>query len=405
MQEIHKKEMRERLSPYMSILKKKSVIIFGHCNGAEELVSYFQSESVAVDCFLDNNLEKQGKYHGEIPILAPSAIQRFSATDSIVCIITRYFHEMASQLRGFGYEGEIVEVVEFQSFQAFSVSDSVFQNKCERVKQGAGRLAQIKADSGNAFLILCPYRALGDVYWAMAYLPAFLQKRNIEQVAIAVVGNPCKQVAALFGYEQIFSFQQKEMDALVQAVVFTHEEEAWVAHHGPLYFDGSLRLLHQQFLPFTQFYRDVVYGLSSHVEAVIPHRQSPLSAEIKAQIKPQNTLIIAPYAHSVVGVPWVFWENLVLEYQQKGFLVLTNVAPEEKPIEGSTGLCLTLGEMKSAVEWAGHFIGLRSGLCDLLHSANCEKTLIFSDSYFWSTKHHFKDFYALDGWQTQLVLP
>lgn len=79
-------------------------------------------------------------------------------------IITRYFHEMASQLRGLGYEGEIVEVVEFQSFQAFSTEQEIFQKKCERVREGVLTLGKMKEQFSSDFLVLCPYRALDEIF-------------------------------------------------------------------------------------------------------------------------------------------------------------------------------------------------------------------------------------------------
>lgn len=401
MQGIHKQEMMETVQRYLPELREKKVIIFGHCHAAEELLSHLEELGVAVHGFLDNNPAKQGKYQGEIPIYAPDYLNHFSGEDSIVLIITRYFHAMANQLRGQGYEGTVVEVVEFQSFQAFSTHDAVFAQKVARVKEGFHTLEKMKGQ--GKFLVLCPYRALGDVYWGMSYLPAFLQEKKISSCTIAVVGNPCGQVAEMFGHTDIFVLQQKDMDAVLQAVICTEEGQAVIAHHGPFYPDGSLSILEERFIPFPDYYKTVVYGLSPSTPMTFPTCLSPLSPQVKDLIKPEKTVILAPYAHSVVGVPWSFWEDLALTYEKKGFLVMTNLAPGETPISGTLGLTVALCEMQSAVERAGYFVGLRSGLCDLLQGAKCEKTLVFAQSYFGSTPHTLADFFALEGFASLVV--
>lgn len=400
MQGIHKQEMMETVARYLPELREKKVIIFGHCNAGEELLSHLEESGVSVHCFLDNNPRKQGSYQGEIPIYATAYLKDFSGTDSIVLIITRYFHTMANQLRGQGYDGTVVEVVEFQSFQAFSTEVSVFSQKVDRVKRGFATLEKMK-ESGQ-FLVVCPYRALGDVYWGMSYLPALLEKKKISSCAVAVVGNPCRQVAEMFGHEDVFVLDQKEMDAVLQAIVLTEEPQAVIAHHNHFYIDPSFQILQKKFILFSDYFRDIVYGLPSDTQKSKPTKIQPLSPQIQRQIPEKKSVIMAPYANSVVEAPMTFWETLAQEYEEQGFSVFSNVVDGQAPIPHTTALALPLGEMIAAVQWAGVFVSIRSGLCDVVDSAQCEKILVFPSCPFSTTPFQVDAFFALEGWKPMI---
>lgn len=403
MQENHKQEMIETLKQYESLCRTRSVVVFGHCNGAQELVDYLHSLNLSVCCYMDNSTQKQGKTVQGLPVLPPERIAEFTKEDSIVLIITKFYSQMSHQLKQLGYEGEIVEVVSFQGFSNFSIEDQVFFQKQARVEEGYGMLTAIQSTHPQDFLLLCPFAALGDVYWALSYLPAYCEVHGISSCTIGVVGKGCEKVATLFGYEHILTLTQEKMDALVQAVVFTQEKKALIAHHDRLYTDKSLQILQKHALTFTQCYQQIVYGLPKEAEEVTPSVVETLSEELKSQMPPGKSVILAPYAHSIPVVGGSFWEDLVKEYEEKGFAVWTNVAPDQEALKGSKALCLPLSAMSSAVEWAGHFVGMRSGLCDVVHGAKGEKTLVYPSCYFSGTTYLVSDFYALEGWHTVVV--
>lgn len=403
MQEEHKKEMIKTLEHHLPFCHTASVIVFGHCNAAQEMVEYLQNRGIVPTCYLDNNPEKQGKVLDGIPVFSPDKIQDYGKENSIVFIITKFYWSMAHQLRSLGYEGNLVEVVEYATFQAFSTDDVTFLQKKQRVFLGYERLQQIRSQWEGDFLVVCPFSALGDVYWAMSYLPAYCQREEIPSCTIAVVGKGGGQVVSMFGYKHIVLLEQKEMDALVQALLLTQDKNAIIAHHDRVYTDPSLKMLQHQYIQFQAFYRDVVYGLSPETKPELPKETEPLTEESKGKIVPGKTVILAPYAHSIVEVPLAFWENLVLDYEKKGFSLLTNVAPGQVPLVGTEGLSLPLNQMISAVEYAGHFVGMRSGLCDVLYGAQCVKTVVFPSCYFSGTSHLVSDFFSLDGWDTVVI--
>lgn len=396
-------EMRENLERYESQCRSRTVIVFGHCNSAQEMVAYLRSQNIEAACFLDNNPHKQGKILHGIEVYPTEAIANYKKEESLVLIITKFFEAMEEQLRSLGYLGEIVEVVAFQSFQRFSTEEAVFSQKKHRVTQGYEILQGILQKSPEDFLLICPFAALGDVYWAMSYFPAYCETQGISSCSIVVVGNGCREVANMFGYEKIEVLDQKNMDSLVQGVLFIREKKALIAHHDRLYTDPSLKILQQECIPFPSFYREVIYGLPQDAKESVPCCLEPLTPESKALLPQGKSVIFAPYANSIALVSPSFWENGVLEYKEKGFHLFTNVASGQEPLKGTKALSLPLREMAEAAEWAGHFVGMRSGLCDLLHAVPCEKTVVFPDGYFSGTCHKVADFFALEGWNHIIV--
>ena len=88
-----------------------------------------------------------------------------------------------------------------------------------------------------------------------------------------------------------------------------------------------------------------------------------------------RTVIISPDANSVTHLPVWFWNIIIKELQQMGYVVFMNCnyftyyrAPNIFP---------SYGESVPLLEYAGFFIGVRSGFCDIISSAKCKKIIIY----------------------------
>jgi len=375
----------------------KSVLLFGHCNATEEMADHLLTNGVAPAAILDNNIAKQGLAYRGIRVASPGSLSDYDAQNSIILIANRFFSEMVAQCRRLGYNGEVVQVVGYNSFAEYSLADETITLKIERMKRGAHTLKRIHEQYPTQHLIICPNNALGDVYWAMSFLPAYLEKNHIGNVAIVVVGDACRQVAEMFGIGHIATLESKEMDEFVQAVVFTREDASTIAQHDRPYTNNTIKWVDKHFLSFVDCYRYAVYGLAKDTQPTLPHRFTEFVPCV--DMPKGKTIILSPYAKSVVELPTEFWETLVMEYSAKGYSLYTNIVADEQPISGTVPLRLPICQMVPAVEYAGTFIGIRSGLCDVLNTANCRKTVVFPDCYYSTTPHKVADFFALPGWE------
>lgn len=188
MERIYRKEMESNIDALISCyaFAGKSIFLFGHCNATEETIDYLSERMIYAKAILDNNEAKQGFAYRDVPVRAPSYIQEFDGLCSTVLIATRFYDQMAAQLQRLGYDGEIVKVVEYSSFAEYSVLDDTFIRKKDRVSRGIEKLEEIRNQYPEQHLVVCSNDALGDVYWAMAFLPKYCEKHKIPKTVIVV---------------------------------------------------------------------------------------------------------------------------------------------------------------------------------------------------------------------------
>ncbi len=110
-----------------------------------------------------------------------------------------------------------------------------------------------------------------------------------------------------------------------------------------------------------------------------------------------------PYAKSVTALSDNVWKQIVDSYVNRGFRCFTNVVGDEEPLEGTFPISPKLAEIRPLVEYAGTFIGIRSGLCDVLRYADCVKIALYPDYNYCDTKWKAIDMYAIEGWENIVV--
>ena len=115
-------------------------------------------------------------------------------------------------------------------------------------------------------------------------------------------------------------------------------------------------------------------------------------------------MLIAPYAKSVLPVPWSFWEQTAQRYASQGIRSRRSCTATKPRYRGRSRSSFGYRRLLDAVERAGTFIGLRSGLCDLVHTARARKVHVFPDACYSTTSYKVADFFALPGWES-VVLP
>jgi hypothetical protein len=379
-------------------LQDAALYAFGHTAATEEMRRRLERYGIPLTGILDNNRAKQGSSLHGVPVIPPGAVANLSGP-SVVLIASRFHSDMRQQLLGLGYGGEIIRVG--------SASIGTGTPSASDPDRGARLLDQLRNAHPDRHLVVCPFGALGDVYWALAYLPAFSGAGcRVAPPVVVVVGEGCRQVARLFGHEDVYSLTQVEMDDLVGAVVDGGAQDATIAHHDRPYGDCSpVRALDERFIAFTDLYRDLVYKLPPRARPHAPRRNAPAQTSPSwARAIPQGgAVLLAPYAKSVVPVPSSFWERTAERHRSQEDVVATLVYGDEDPIPGTLALEIPISELLDAVEHAGTFISLRSGLCDVVHTARARKVHAFPDAHYSTTPYKVADFFALPGWESVVV--
>lgn len=403
MDRIHYEEMCENLENMLQldIFEDKKVYLFGHCNATETLADLLLEEGVEVVAILDNNEKKWGRTYRGISIEAPQEIISEAAGSTLVCIAARAYEAMAEQLKSMGYTDGIYRMVEYDSFAEYSLSEETRSRKQERLERGLVLLRKMSEKFPNYMKIFCPFEALGDICFTMSYLPYFLDARGIEKCVISVIGAACAQVVGLFGNYPVEILTQKNMDEIVQAVLYTADTNAFIAHQDRPYAVNLHKALSVKCIPLEQIYCCGVFGLPAQTQPCRP--LSGRQYQGLSGMRKGRAVILSPYAKSVTALPGGIWEQIVQDCKEQGFQCYTNVAGDEKTLAGTLPVRPKLGEMQSLAEYAGTFIGIRSGLCDVLRYADCRKVALYPDYNYCDTEWKAIDMYALEGWENIVV--
>jgi hypothetical protein len=376
------------------------IFIFGYCAAAELIIDYLNERGFNIAAILDNNVNKHGNEYMRVPITAPDSVNNLVNGASIVLIATRFYAQMSAQLKRLGYKGRIEQIIKCNSAVEYSVEIGTVNRRIALIHSGKETLIKIKEQYPDEHLIVCPLNAIGDAYVSMSYMPEYLNEKGIKKCIAVVNGESCLQVATMFGVKAV-CLDTKEMDNLVQAIIFTHEPSCILAHHDRVYTDISVKWLNKHKISFYDYYKQIIYGLPQSAKQTLPMGLKPFN---NLMALPQGkTVIVAPYAKSIVGLADEYWQEKIKQYKLKGYTVCTNVSGNENALAGTVPLSFPLNQAIAAVEYAGTFIGIRSGLCDIIDSANCEKTVIFPDRYYSSTEMKLIDFWGLSTWEQVIV--
>lgn len=382
-------------------LDGKIIFLFGHCNATEELVDLLLSRNYQPVAILDNNKEKHGMKYRGVEVVSPYAVLLEEQKNCLVCIVARAYAAMADQLNRLGFKGQIRKLVDYNSYAEYSLSEKTISSMKKRVKEGERLLLGFSDRYPDTFCFLCPFSALGDIYIMMSYLPTYLKKQGIHRCVIGLVGKACSEVVRLFGSYDVEDFTQEEMDQMIQAALYTRKEKIFIPHQDRPYVVNLPKALYHKKIPLSTMYCCGVFGLPEDTEPVVPLRFKDFPELHK--IPAGKAVIISPYAKSVPVLVDEVWRTIVEFYASQGYKCFTNVVDGEEPIEGTEAISPGISEIKSVVERAGTFVGIRSGLCDVLQNAKAEKIALYPDYNYCDTKWKAIEIYELKGWKNRVV--
>ena len=395
-------ELNEKVS-----LASKKIFVFGHCGASLELIDLLEDRGVEVTAILDNNKEKNEINYKNISVISPERIGEYtnidSADASLVLITSRFYPAMAGQLERLGYKGQVRKLVDFNSYAEYSLSEDTKNRMTARRKRGEELKSGLEDRYPGYFKVFCPFNALGDIYLMMSYWPAFAASRKIGNAVFCVTSSVLKEVIGMFNDYPVEVYEQAQLDAMVQAVLYTHDMNAYIAHQDRPYIINLQRALYVKKISFEAIYCCGVYGLSKDTHPCTLRKDLPTFEAID-RIPYGKSVIFSPYAKSVPALSPKIWETGVKYYTDNGYTCFTNVAGDEKPLPGTTPISPKIAELISVVEHAGIFVGIRSGLCDILREAKAYKVALYPDYYYSDTKWKAADIYYLDRFDKNIVV-
>lgn len=400
-------EMVENLNQILEEcdLALKKIVLFGHCNATFELIDLLESKGLQVEAILDNNDAKQGlSYKGAHvihPIRLMEIMQDFE-NDYIVLITSRFYASMLRQLREIGYMGPVRKLIDYNTYAEYSLSGDTISRMKEREQRGEELLSGLESKYPNYFKVFCPFNALGDIYFMSSYWSAFAKSRNIGQVVFCVVSDVLRDVIHLFRDVPVEVYEQKHLDAMIQAVIYIRDNHSFIAHHDRPYVINLSKALYVKKISLEQMYCCGVYGLPKDTVPEVPNKNQKKYHDINC-IPKGKSVIFSPYAKSVIAISPNIWREAVQYYSEAGYRCFTNVVEDEVPLEGTEPISPSIFELKSVVERAGLFIGIRSGLCDVIREAKAKKIALYPDYNYCDTQWKAIEIYWIHQFDYNLL--
>jgi hypothetical protein len=206
----------------------------------------------------------------------------------------------------------------------------------------------------------------------------------------------------MFGDYPAEVYEQKILDAMIQAVIYTRDENSLIAHQDRPYVVNLQKALYRKKIPLEQIYCCGVYGLPKDTKPILPCANNERYQEID-RIPAGKSVIFSPYAKSVPALNENVWKEAVSFYSSKGYQCYTNVVGDEVPLPQTEAIAPSLFELKSVIERAGTFVGIRSGLCDVIRDVRAKKIALYPDYNYCDTKWKAIEMYYINQFDHNIL--
>ena len=258
----------------------------------------------------------------------------------------------------------------------------------------ARKLLQNLTKNENTLYIFC-INHIGDFLITGGLCHALLKKKRKQSCVLITHERFANCGINFVGVSEIRSIPLEQLNLLMRYVIAIGEYEA----DNYIYMrsfrrlkgkDGKFHSVMDRSQFFLGRYKKTS-GLSLDTELLLPII-TPITEDQKQRLHEtyvldkKRTIILIPYSQVNIQLEETFWTNLISELVRKNgeYVFYTNVTnPDEKVIPGTAPIVTTLLEAMYVAENVNCFIGMRSGLFDLLALTNVRILYINKDSNWW----------------------
>lgn len=377
---------------------QKEIVLFGCTMWTGALTECLESYRLKADAMIDNNPRKaDGKCQG-IPVYLPKTYLKGKQKGTFhVLICSGYWQEMAGQLAGMGFEQD----KDFSVVHFYDKPDTPVKSMWD-IARGYRIYQQLmkKLRGEKKWLFVFPYGGSGDIYMACIFLKQFLVQEAIDSYLLLADEPLAVKTLRLFFPHKGMQITQEAKRQILDAWAFCG---SGMMHVKPLLYWGWRTKRY----PNPDSYMDItfldvmkydVFGYGKKDSFQIPARRAggcyyARDFFEKQRLKKGKTVILAPYAGSYrSGISVRVWEDIAKRLTDRGYCVCTNSAGDSEPvIAGTRQIFFPLQYAVDVVDYAGGFIGVRSGFCDIL-SATSAIFIVFYERALNAVKYEYFSF-------------
>lgn len=368
------------------VLDHKYIVIFGVNPYTEHIIMTLNKLGFEANVVLDNDPKKTGQCCGNVKVFLPEFVLEESHENKVFMIASRHFDSMQKQLQSMGYsrKKQIFKITEVKKEKRFHVLPYGL-----RLMQAAGRYESCRRHFGrNTWLFLTKVRGLGDFYFIYGYLLTYVQKNKILNWHILVENQNAIAIGKLFEIANITVVEGRELQNLMDfGYIVGYQEAKMMCLHWSEKKGEVIVSLHKNMpdydIPFNRTYEYAIFNerLTFTLPSYRPDVQKIVSEFQRHGLKEGRTVILASESNSLVCLDRKIWTSIIEKLKNEGFTVCTNIASEEEsPLPGTVGFQFSIENSIVVSEMAGWFIGMRSGLCDVISNAKCRKVVLYTNS-------------------------
>ena len=259
-----------------------------------------------------------------------------------------------------------------------------------RITPGYLQYAKLVRRFGKDTRILrTAWHGTGDYYICGMYLQHYLIANQIDDFVFLVrdSGSEAK-VMSLFNVFDSHTVKMRSIAELSRFSEFMQNEKCLCKTFecsDQISFIGEM-LKGYQGLTLMDFYLWYGFGFkkeSRKQEPIFSHDTEKIEALMHEHgLLLGRTVLIAPYSTCSKAYlpPSSLWKEVVVVLKESGYTVVTNCFGREQAIAGTVNLSIEYRDIVPFLDRAGGFIGIRSGLCDIISKSTCKKVIIHTEN-------------------------
>mgnify|MGYP003299890147 CR=1 FL=1 len=355
-------------------LNGKKVFLFGVSDNTRQIIQMLRETGITPQNVIDNDISKQHSYCGGIKVVG---IQCPQDDKNVYIIYSAYWREMIAQLYHLGIKKRNILLLYRKPGTIWKLIGYTYFGKYLYKK--------LVDEYGDVPVFVCPYTGTGDIYLIGTFWEQYLKKNNIEDYVFVVITGACKKVANLCNIKNVHLVEKKwHVSVMLNYYMLCPEEtkikvlnDSW----GQIHTNQIEWFRGYKGLYFTKLFKEYVFNLSD-VQPKHPILED-VSTEIESIALDKNlikgkTVILSPYSNTLSDLPVSFWEKIAVAIKRKGLIVCTNSSGKGEPaINGTIPVFFPLNIAPQFIQWAGYFIGVRSGFCDIISSSDAKKIILY----------------------------
>jgi len=222
-------------------------------------------------------------------------------------------------------------------------------------------------------LFIHPF-ASGDMYVSCLYLEEYIENNGIKEYNVLVSNKGAQKVGELFGIESHIVDKEKLIQAILYQRVFGKEIANIKNTHMCVGSQRGSIFLHK--IDYNTYEQKWVYQAEERNNCQQLIQRDSDYVFNKYNLIPEKTVVVSPFSHSVCPIEEDLYSDIVNYLHNRNYQVCTNIGFEEEELPGTIGVNLPYDIVVDFVNKSAGFIGMRSGLCDII-STTTSKMVVF----------------------------